>query len=164
MTWGTPSITDAAGGQAGDRIAATECDARVMSSGGRQGPLERAAAAGEQTEAPIFGFRYRIGLEAEQELDEVEMESAVVGEQPICGRKLALEDAGAPRQQEMGQPELGHAAAVPPVEGTVGIGRRRCSISFEHRDLVTVVGQHHGGSHTAHAAARNDDVSHGMAT
>ena len=92
VTWGTPSITDVPVVQPGDRIAATERDARVVSGRGRQRPLERAAATGEQTEALVVGFGCCVGLETEQELDEVEVESAVV--RRAAGRRTEADSRG----------------------------------------------------------------------
>ncbi len=146
----------------GDRFAAPHRHTGMPIGRRRHCPLERAAPSGQEVEPIVVVRRVGARLHREHVPDEVETESAVVGQQLVRARNLSLQDRSAASEEQVGQPELGDAATLPVGERTRRVERRWFRIPFEHGHVVPIVREHHGRSQPAHSSACDHDVPHAM--
>jgi hypothetical protein len=73
---------------------------------------------------------------------------------------MLVEHGAGAGMQEVGEAELGDAAALPALPRLVGVGGGRLGVALEDGDVVALPGQHDRAGETAHSGAKNENAGH----
>ena len=159
-TWGTPSR---AGSPVNSPFTATP--RRTVRFG--VAAAVRAKAASTMGRRPVIASKRSSPsrkppvTDSGAERDGVVAKHAVRVERLDGLRQLGLGDLAEARQEEVDHPELVDPLPFPRVPRLVARGRRRRRVALQHRHLMAIAGQQHGGRQTAHAAAHHKNARHG---
>ena len=149
-----------AGQQPLHRHAPTDGQVRRGCGGAGEGGLDHGSPSRQRLEALVAvaeTSRHRLGSQR----DRVVAKHAVRVERLDGFRQLGFGYLTKARQEEVDHAELVDALPFPGVPRLVARGRRRRWVALQHRHLVAIAGQQHGGRQTAHATAQYKDAGHG---
>ena len=160
VTCGTPASAEAPLVRPATRHAPADLDARGRLGRRGQHRFHQDAPAGQPLVALVAVLPAAAHLRRQHVADEVQAQSARIGQGRGDRRQLGVEDGPEPAQEGMRHPELIQPRTLPALPGVSRVVRRSLRVPLEHGDPMTVTGQEHRGPQRYDTGPHHHDLRH----